>query len=848
MKNKTTRFLIFSIVALVVISACVFFGLQFIMRGKSTAVINEVGTLYMSGISEQISRHFETLIGLRLEQVESIAAQTSPTAVTYGKAMIEELTTSGRLRDLDELALYSEAGVFEMLYGDSVVLDDPEPFLNSIQAGERKVAIGHTDSDETVILLGIPAAYPMKSGNDSIALVAGIPTDYINGVLSLDTNSDRMYSHIIREDGSYVIKNTDSQEEDYFSHLRNEFDAVDGRTVEECIKELQTAIAEGRDYSSVLMLANENRHIYCTKLSDSEWYLVSVMPYGELDATVGELDAQRTVLFVGCFGIVLILLLSIFSVYFNMTKKQLKEINETREEAIYANKAKSEFLSNMSHDIRTPMNVIIGMTAVASSSLDDRQKVEDCLNKITLSSKHLLGLINDVLDMSKIESGKLTLNMHQVSLREIMDSVVNIVQPQVKAKNQNFDIFIQDIMAEAVYCDSIRLNQVLLNFLSNAIKFTPEGGTIHVSLLEEESPVSRNHVRIHLRVKDDGIGMTPEFQENIFDSFTRENSSVVQRTEGTGLGMTITKYIIDALGGTIELNSAPGEGTEFHVTLDLERAVLREEDMRLPDWNLLMVDDHKELCLSAVAALKETGVNAEWALDGRTALQMVEERHRKQEDYHIILLDWKMPDMDGRELAREIRKWVGEEVPILLVSAYDWSEIEEEARAAGINGFIPKPLFKSTLFHGLRPYAEGGNPVEEPEEETGYQLGGARILLAEDNDMNWEIAYDLLAACGLELERAENGQVCVEKFKQSEAGFYDAILMDIRMPVMTGYDAAKHIRRMDHPDADIPIIAMTADVFPEDIQRSLDCGMNAHIAKPIDIKEVLCVLEQYINK
>lgn len=848
MKNKTTRFLMVSIIALVIISASVFFGLQFIMRGKSTTAINEVGTLYMSGISQRISRHFETLIDLQLDQVEGITDGTPPDTVTYGTDMIEKLTTSGQICDFDKLALYSKDGEFEMLYGDLVELDDPEPFLNSINAGERKVAIGHTDSGEAVILLGVPAVYPMKSGKRCAALVAGMPTDYINRALSLDMDSTMMYSHIIRYDGSYVVKNTDSQADNYFSRLRNEFDAADERNIEDYIKELQAAIAEGKDYSGVLVLANENRHIYCTKLSDSEWYLVSVMPYGELDTTIGSLDAQRTILFIGCFGIILILLLSIFSVYFNMTKKQLNEINEAREEAVRANKAKSEFLSNMSHDIRTPMNAIVGMTAIASSNLDDRQKVADCLRKITLSSKHLLGLINDVLDMSKIESGKLTLNMHQVSLRETMESVVNIVQPQVKEKNQNFDVFIQDVMAEEVFCDSVRLNQVLLNFLSNAIKFTPEEGTIHVSLLEEESPVSQNHVRVHLRVKDNGIGMTSEFQENIFESFTRENSSVVHKTEGTGLGMAITKYIIDAMGGTIELNSALGEGTEFHVTLDLERAPVQTEDMILPEWDLLVVDDHEELCLSTVAALKEAGVNGEWALDGMTALQMIEERHQKQEDYHIILLDWRMPDMNGTELAREIRKRVGNEIPILLFSAYDWSEIEKEAKAAGISGFISKPLFKSTLFHGLRAFAGEANQTQEPEEEKVYHFEGVKILLAEDNDMNWEIAYDLLSVSGLELERAENGQICVEKFKRSEVGFYNAILMDIRMPVMTGYDAAKNIRGLDRTDADIPIIAMTADAFSEDIQHSLDCGMNAHIAKPIEINEVLRVLDKYIKK
>lgn len=848
MKNRTTRFLTISIVSLIVISAGIFLFLQLAMRDKSAAVMNEVGTLYMSGISEQISRHFETTIELDLKQVEGILDQTPPASVTYGKEMMEGLTLSGQVRDFDSLALYSSDGIFEMIYGEAVELDDPEPFLTSLDAAERKVAAGHTESGEAVILMGVPAAYPMRDGEVCMAIVAGVPVDDFNEILSLDRNEGRMYSHIIRYDGSYVIKNAETQTDNYFTQLRESFPAENGSNMEEYVAELQKAIAAGNDYSTVITLAGERCHVYCTKLADSEWYLVSVMPYGELDGAVSGLNSQRTILFLGCFGIILIVLLSIFSVYYSMTKKQLKEISEAREEAICANRAKSEFLSNMSHDIRTPMTSIIGMTAIASANLSNVQQLQNCLRKITLSSNHLLALINDVLDMSKLESGKLPLNIHPVSLRETMDSIVSIVQPQINAKKQHFDIFLQDIQSEDVYCNSVRLNQVLLNLLSNSIKFTPEGGTIHMFLLEEASPVSKKHVRIHLRIKDDGIGMTPEFQEKLFESVTREGSSGDHTIEGSGLGMLITKYIVDAMGGMLELDSAPDEGTEFHVTLDLERADARKEDMILPAWNLLVADGREEICVSAVATLKELGINAEWALDGRTAIEMIEKRHKEQNNYHIILFGWDMPDMNGSELAGEIRKRMGKEDPILLVSAYDQSEMEEEARRAGVNGFISKPLFKSTLFHGLRSYVEGSEQSQVQEEEQTYDLAGRKILLAEDNDMNWEIAYELLSDFGLELDRAEDGQICVSKFQQSEAGHYDAVLMDIRMPVMTGYEAVENIRALDREDSDIPIIAMTADAFSEDIQHSLACGMNAHIAKPIDIKEVLYILDKYINK
>ena len=335
-------------------------------------------------------------------------------------------------------------------------------------------------------------------------------------------------------------------------------------------------------------------------------------------------------------------------------------------------------------------------------------------------------------------------------------------------------------------CDSVRLNQVLINLLSNAIKFTPEGGKINIYLEQEPSPLGEDYIRCHFRVKDNGIGMTKEFQQKIFETFTREDTAQVGKTEGTGLGMAITKAIVETMKGTIELQSEPGKGSEFHITLDLERAEIREEDMILPPWRVLVVDNNEDLCLSAVTSLKEIGIEAQWATDGRTAVKMVERQHLKNEGYEVVLLDWKMPDMDGLHTAKEMRKHLGENVPILIISAYDWSDIEDEAKEAGIQGFISKPLFKSNLFLGLSQYM-----LEQPQEEKEKQadhlrFAGRRILLAEDNDLNWEIAEEILSEAGFELERAENGQVCVEKFSGSEIGYYDIILMDVRMPVMNG--------------------------------------------------------------
>ena len=572
------------------------------------------------------------------------------------------------------------------------------------------------------------------------------------------------------------------------------------------------------------------------------------MPYDELDTIVNGFTIRWTYLVFGACALVLLVLVLVFLKYFQMARQQMEELDQARKEAVRANKAKSEFLSNMSHDIRTPMNAIVGMTAIATANIDDSQQVQNCLKKISLSSRHLLGLINDVLDMSKIESGKLTLSVDQVSLREVLDSIVSIVQPQVRAKRQHFDVSIHDISTENVCCDSVRLNQILLNILGNAVKFTPDGGRIDVSMYEEPSDKGENFIRIHFTISDNGIGMTQEFKEHIFESFVREDSTRVRKTEGSGLGMAITKYIVDAMGGLIEVTSAPGEGTSFHVALDMEKAEIPEADMVLPNWAMLVVDDDRQLCESTAASLKSIGILADWTLDAESALEKVEAAHRRGDPYHIILLDWKLPGMDGLSAARELRRRYGENIPILLISAYDWSEIEEEARAAGVSGFISKPLFKSTLFYGLKPFMSSEGETIPDKKESHPDLTGCRILLAEDNELNWEIAEDLLTAEGLELDWAENGQICVEKFQASQPGHYDAILMDLRMPVMTGYQATEAIRKLERPDGKtIPIIAMTADAFAEDVQKCLDAGMNAHVAKPIDVRDVCRLLAKFIK-
>lgn len=844
--TKTSHFLIGSFCGLIVISIVVFLALGVYMNRASEKTINAVGDLYMTGMSDRISAHFQTIIGSKFDQAEATVKVVDAHDENIDD-LYEDLAYRAHARDFDYLALCSETGELQMLYGDQIQLADPEPFFTSLRNHQKKVAVGVDSDGDNIVLFGVEADYPMNDGSKCMAMIAAMPADYITAMLSMDKDDALVHSHIIRKDGTFVIQDSKVAYSDYFSVVREKQDDDKMEEAEEFITNLAVSMEAGENYSDVLQFDGNRQQVYSTALANSEWYLVTALPYGVLNETVNSLSQQRLIATFVSFAVIATLLLLIFFRYFQLMRLQLQEVEESRQIALQATKAKSEFLSNMSHDIRTPMNAIVGMTAIATAHIDDKEQVQNCLKKISLSGRHLLGLINDVLDMSKIESGKMTLSMDQISLPEVVEGIVGIVQSQVHGKNQSFNVHVDNIEVESVYCDSVRLNQVLLNLLSNAVKYTQEGGSISLSLYEEVSPKGDNYIRVHIKVEDNGIGMDEEFQQKIFDSYSRADNKRVHKTEGAGLGMAITKYIVDAMEGTIQVESKLGQGTKFNLILDLEKAEIEEMDMILPAWKMLVVDDDEMLCKTTVEALKDIGVTADWTLSGEKAIALVEQHHKKEDDYQIILLDWKLPGMNGIQVAREIRRSLGHNVPILLISAYDWSEFEAEAREAGVDGFISKPLFKSTLYYGLQKYMG----VEESAEEQDKQhmdLSGRRILVAEDNDLNWEVLNELLSDAGMKLEWAENGQICVDMFAQSEQGYYDAILMDVRMPVMNGHEATTAIRALERADAQsVPIIAMTADAFSEDVQKCLDCGMNAHTAKPINLEEVLFLLRKYFS-
>lgn len=515
-----------------------------------------------------------------------------------------------------------------------------------------------------------------------------------------------------------------------------------------------------------------------------------------------------------------------------------------------ANAAKSHFLSSMSHDIRTPMNAIIGMTAIASMNLDNRDKMRDCLEKITTSSKHLLGLINDVLDMSKIESGKIIMNEEGFILPDLIHNIVTIIQSSAKAKQLDFSVTISSIENEAVIGDTLRIQQVLINLMGNAIKFTPQGGRVELKISQQPAQI-KGYATYKFIIRDTGVGMSEDFLPHAFEAFERARTSTASRVEGTGLGLAITKSIIDMMDGQISVDSKLGEGSTFTVILHLKMQDTEEMSIDtsiFQELRVLVVDDEKDVCLNTADLLEKIGIKNDWVLNGMDAVNYVARARSDSRDYHSVILDWKMPEMDGLETARQIRKEVGDDIPIIILTGYDWSEIEEEAREAGVTSFLEKPLFKSRLYHVMHDIVTGKKSETTYIEEEDMANVSGKVLLVEDNELNMEIAKTLIEERGVSVEEAYDGKEAVDRVLKHPEGYYDLVFMDIQMPVMDGYDATKEIRAFEKMNArrNTPIVAMSANAFSEDKAKARKSGMSGYLTKPISIGELNRVLKEYL--
>ena len=728
-----------------------------------------------------------------------------------------------------QLCFIDENGVYCCQSGRASMVDDKQVTDLLLNPGHTAVLTDvFVDGEEKLVYL--LSVEPVNMGGTVIHSVGlSYNKEEMFQVLDLNAYEQKANLYLIYEDGSIIFRS-------------NQLGGAQGynlrRAVEECPfvkgrEEFEKPLPQiAGDQAMIFNCGGLDKYISFVKTGLDGSYLAVTVPVNTVSGSVQRLSAVAAVISAAqgflLFAIGMIVLYVIFSNVLNAKEKE-------RAGAEAASRAKSEFLSNMSHDIRTPMNAIMGMTAIAGANVDNPQKVRDCLHKISLSGRQLIGLINDVLDMSKIESGKMSLNPDTMSLPETLESIISIIRSQARQREQDFRIYVKEVRHETVQCDSVRFGQIFLNILSNAVKFTPKGGSICFTVREIPALKGDGYAGYELVVEDTGLGMEPEFVENIFEAFSRAKDSKVDKIEGSGLGMAITKCIVDMMEGKIQVESKAGEGSRFTVTLEFPVAEEPAESFRLPDLPALIVDDDRDLCVETAASLNGIGMKAQWTQSGTQAVAMVKEHKRTGQDYRVVLLDWLMPGLNGVETAREIRKAVGREIPIIIVTAYDWADIEEEARDAGVDGFMSKPLFPSTLYRGIssllrRDEEKPGAKEEEP------MLKGLHILLTEDNDINWEIAREILTMQGARTTRAVHGAECLQILQDSEIGEYDVILMDVQMPVMNGYEATRQIRKLQRADLrKIPIIAMTANAFAEDIQEAKAVGMDGHISKPIDM-------------
>lgn len=732
-----------------------------------------------------------------------------------GDQGVTGLSTSPHLRNPDDysvsysnVSLYSRS--FDELFIEGSTVNVTRIYTNPINAIQSiafcssiTLRDARTDAPMAAVLLRV---IPVSSFEEKWVF----PTDeYKNAEIALVDSA-----------GNYIIKGHSFKNSNFF-----EFYQSYNRHSPANMEELKGSIAGEPGVIEINDSTGEKSIVAHARInSTDDWIILAMLAVSEL----GRLKTSWTLIILVTTGLLMLLAFNLFSVIaFN---RQLKVAVADAEKA---NRAKTDFLSMMSHDIRTPMNAITGLTTIAGKNLEDTAAVRDNLRKINLASNHLLTLINDILDISKVESGKLTLSPVTFSIVECADNLVNISQPMVKEKNIDFNFHISRFEHEYLYADQLRLNQICINILSNALKYTEPGGRVNVEMKEDAGETDRT-IELTYVVSDTGIGMSPEFMARMYQPFSRQTDSRVNTIQGTGLGLAITKQMIDLMNGSIECISEVGKGTTFKVKLELPVADRPMEDMTLPPMKVLLADDDPVILETAGDTLRSIGVEVDTVGSGAQAVNRI----ASQQDYKMVILDLKMPDVNGIEAARRIRAEVGDEMPILLISAYDWSDVEESAQEAGVNGFISKPLFRSTLFSKINEILGNGNNLTDQEDDS--DITGMRILVAEDNDINWEIISMLLQMHGVETERAENGRIAVERISRSKEGEFNLVFMDIQMPVMNGIEATKAIRNLENPrQAGIPIIAMTADAFSENVAECLSVGMNGHIAKPLDMKLVL---------
>lgn len=847
-RGRSVFWVVLGLIVLIVV--LIISSLWFLTTAQKTTEnsVYDVSEVYLQELTKQKINQFQINLENQVRQLR-IAIATLDAEDTGSKEKLQNcIKETNKVSEFDFFALVDNEGI---IYTESDVINDsspyqdfrPYPFIDR-NLKTSKVSLEKVDENNMIMVM-VPLEDTSFEGRKITGAVAGVNAETFSEKVFTQYDFGRIFCEVIMADGSFVIKTNHNhlkEKANLFSGLGKEAVFGDGFS----IGKVKSDIDSGKSGVASYYLEDILHYTYYAPIEGTDWYMKTTIHY---DLVSSKIDAVRQTMTRNSLvqlALVVLMLLAVFCIYLSVRRKNDK-LNYQRIQAEESNRAKSTFLSNMSHDIRTPMNAIIGFTNLAIQSNESMERVQGYLAKILASSNHLLTLINDVLEMSRIESGKIYLEETECNLSEILHDLNTIIIGQIEGKQQELLMDAVDVMNEDVYCDKLRLNQILLNLLSNAIKFTPSGGKISVQFKQkEEAP--EGYGAYELRVKDSGIGMTQEFADKVFTPFERERTSTVSGIQGTGLGMSITKSIVDLMDGRIEVNTAPEQGTEFiiHVNFRLQETQREYTPIaELTGVKALVVDDDFDACDAATRMLLKLGMQSEWTLSGKEAVLRTKQSVSLNDAFGVYIIDWRLPDLGGVEVARQIRAIVGDSAPILIMTAYDWSNIEDEARAAGVNAFCSKPMFMSDLQATLSKAIGQQVMIPEASEEPAdtVDFTGKRVLLVEDNELNREIAHEILSQAGFEVEAAEDGSIAVEIVKESKPGYYDLILMDVQMPIMNGYEATRAIRSLEDKElASIVIIAMTANAFEEDKKAALDAGMNDHIAKPIDIEVLFEVL------
>ena len=865
MQNKINRrkipFLIISVVVLVFMIAFVFYAVA-----RMEKYIISTGQENMSAVIEQMEQSYDLRVANIYERLQRIERNLFPVQ-TRSIVLSEHQDFLNVMADgtSEHILFIKNNGQVMTVDGKESYLDIQSSSLMKLQEKERiaqSVSWNVDSVKENRYLIALPVEPFFVDESEFAAVGFLFERSRIDSLFEVSGYGGQARLFSVDEKGIVTYTNQDD-----VKYYRNYSLLKHMKQDKFLTKQQYETLNEklGSYETGVEILVEEQYYIGFCPLQTSNSELVCIVPASVLNSSLlayQDIAVQMIVVGMVVLGVLCLVLFyttnkknqAVQKAKFEEETRKIKEeamvaLEIERDRADYANQAKSQFLSNMSHDIRTPMNAIVGFTSLAIAHIDDDKMVlRDYLEKISVSSEHLLSLINDVLDMSRIESGKIQIQEVECSLPNLAHGLRSILQSSIASKNLDFFIDTVDVEHEMIICDKLRVNQILINIASNAVKYTNSGGKIKVKISETEG-APEGYADFAFSVADTGIGMSEEFLKTIFEPFTRETNSTVNKIEGTGLGMAITKNIVDMMGGTISVTSTLGVGSEFVVRFRF-RTIENEEELtvipELDGFRALVADDNMDTCGSVAKMLRSAGLRAEWTTLGKEVVFRTKMAMEENDPFKVYIIDWLMPDMNGIEVVRRVRSEIGNEIPIIILTAYDWHDIEKEAREAGVTAFCSKPLFRSQLYQALKNVEDA--TAKEPVPETSpEQFKGKRVLIVDDVELNREIAVAVIEDAGMQVETAENGQEAVEMLAGSVEGYYDIVLMDVMMPIMNGYEAAQEIRKLENRKlADIPIIAMTANAFEEDRIAALKAGMDDHLAKPIQLEKLYEIMLKYL--